>query len=137
MKTKFTAICMCACLANGANAEPMYDCWIGNADESKATTHFIRCITDRLPLEEGLQLVENSQEAILEEIHSYLHDGHIDAADSLLRMKTPYLGTGDYANILLYSYPAEWSWQDFLPHKLVQSALCYDTGGCKARFFSR
>lgn len=131
-KTTFCVLLACASLVR---AEPVLDCWIGNAG-NLTTTHFIRCIAERTPLEGGVQAVSSGVEAILDLIHQQLHNGQVAEADQTLRTNAALLRPGDYHSVVLYSYPAEWSWENSLPQKLAQSALCGGTS-CQTLFFRR
>lgn len=113
-----------------------YDCWIGNAG-AQHTTHFIRCIAST---EMGLldrQAGDGEHEVVLELIRRYLRSGAIREAEATLRQQAHRLRSSDYASLLLYSYPAEWSWQEARPQMLVQSALCRDNWRCRVNFYRR
>ncbi len=135
MKSTIIGTCLCVLLVNQAVADSIYDCWVGNAS-GKYTTQFIRCIADRSSLGGGGQVSEGGYEAILDLIHRQLHGGKVEEAESTLRANADRLRAGDYASVLLYSYPTEWSWKDALPQRLVQSALCRE-GNCTAIVFRK
>lgn len=109
-----------------------YDCWIGNAG-NLYTTHFVRCIVDRDPL--GGTIPDD--EITLDRIHFLLHQFAIGEVENLVQTNPDLLRSGRVRSVALYSYPAEWSWEAGLPQKLVDSAWCAMSDGCRISMFRR
>jgi hypothetical protein len=121
---------------SSANAQTFfgsaYDCWIGNAG-NLYTTHFIRCIADR----DHLTGVGTDGELVLERIHALLHQAAIGEVERIVQSDPELIRQGKVRSVALYSYPAEWSWEDGLPQKLVNSAWCLATDDCRISMFRR
>ena len=100
--------------------ERSYDCWVGNVGGPQ-TTHVIRCIPDRNIT--GAQ-INSSFDSFTGVIHAQLHAGAIAETERLVKANPELLHDAGGVSILLYSYPTESSWDSYLPHSLVQSALC-------------
>ena len=109
-----------------------YDCWVGNAG-NLYTTHFIRCIADR----DQLTIVTADGELTLDRIHTLLHQSSIGEVEHIVQSDPDLIRHGKVRSVALYSYPAEWSWADRLPQKLVNSAWCMATDDCRISIFRR
>lgn len=109
-----------------------YDCWIGN-DAGLYTTHIIRCIADR----DHLAGTSPDGEFMLDQIHSLLHQSAVGEVERIVQADPELLKSGQVRSVVLFSYPAEWSWQEALPQKLVNSAWCASTDDCRVSFFKR
>lgn len=118
----------CAQTAFGSN----YDCWIGNAG-GPDTTHYIRCIADR----DHLAGPGTDDEVMLDRIHALLHRSAVGEVERLIQSNPLLLRSGRVRSVALYSYPAEWSWMEGLPQKLVSSAWCAVTEDCRISMFRR
>lgn len=104
------------------------DCWIGN-DGAPYFTHYIRCIADRdLPH----PTLENPQgEALLETLHNQLHGISGAAAEKTLKTNVELVReTHAVWSIRIHSYPADWSWVEGMPERLVRSVLCPPNTAC-------
>ena len=123
-------------LCSGALAQTAfvggYDCWIGNSG-GVDTTHYIRCIADS----DDLTGPVPDGELVLDRIHSLLHRSAVDEVERIVRSDPLLLSSGRVRSVLLISYPAEWSWEEGLLHKLVSSAWCAATASCRISMFRR
>jgi hypothetical protein len=123
-------------LASGACAQTAfengYDCWIGNTG-GLDTTHYVRCIADRDHLSGSV----SDGELMLDRIHSLLHLSAVGDVERLVQSNPDLRRSGRVRSVALYSYPAEWSWADGMPQKLVSSAWCALTDNCRISMFRR
>ncbi len=123
-------------LAGSASAQTAfdngYDCWIGNAG-GLDTTHYVRCIEDR----DHLSGSTPDGEHMLDRIHSLLHLSAVAEVERLIQTNPLLRSSGKVRSVALYSYPAEWSWAEGMPQKLVSSAWCAATDICRISVFRR
>lgn len=109
-----------------------YDCWVGNAG-GLDTTHYIRCIADR----DHLAGTSPDGELMLDRIHSLLHQYSVGEVEHIVQADPLLLRSGRVRSVVLFSYPAEWSWQEGLPQKLVGGAWCAAMDDCRVSMFRR
>lgn len=106
-----------------------FDCWIGN-DGRPFYTAYIRCLADRdivpaLPTHTPLSIV-------LDRLHHDLHhDGSSKKVEATFNANIELLkGAAGVWNIVIQSYPSDWSWEEEMPARLVRGVLCPDVEHC-------
>lgn len=101
---------------------PDFECWVGK-DGPPYYAHYIRCIVDRddaLAPQDG-----DRQGAMMDALHRELHNGTGAAVEKKFSENIESIKeVGGVWNIRIHSYPADWSWNDGMPERLVRSVLC-------------
>lgn len=115
-----------------ASFSASYDCWVGNSG-GLYTTHYVRCIADRDSLSGSVM----AGDEVLDKIHGLLHRSAIGEVERIVQNDPDLIRNGSVRSVALYSYPAEWSWDENLPQKLVSSAWCPSEDLCNVNMFRR
>lgn len=105
-----------------------FDCWIGNSG-GPYFIYYIRCIVDRdmVPAPSP----DTRFDAVLEQLHRELHDGSSTSVEKMFQSNIGRIKeSGGVWNIPIYSYPAEWSWEEGRPERLVRAGLCPPDRNC-------
>lgn len=105
-----------------------FDCWIGD-NGSALQTRFIRCMVDR-----DLAHVEVSitrTEEAMQLLHQEFHGKSGAAAEKMFKANIDVIRMSPLVwSIRIFSYPADWSWQEGTPERLVRAVLCPGVGTC-------
>ena len=106
-----------------------FDCWVG-IDVNRFATNYIRCMADRdLPYQ---HLPDPKSDAVMDILHTELHGRSGADAERLYKANIELIRESRSVwNIVIHSYPYEWSWQEGLPEQLVRAVLCPRDGTCR------